>query len=159
MQYQTFAHVRESLVLHRFICHSFCFMPPPAVTLPRSSSKWAAGAPRTAVFAAYLVASNGPSLVPRLPFSYFRAVDLRRRSLKRSQLLVGLMSGTSVDGIDAVVAEIRGGARRFEAKVLTQLHCPFAPPFRRRILQASTHGTVADICELNFELGRLFGKA
>src|SRR5205085_2312804 len=27
------------------------------------------------------------------------------------------------------------------------------------ILQASTHGTVADICELNFELGRLFGKA
>ena len=71
------------------------------------------------------------------------------------------MSGTSADGIDAVVAEIadftsRAGVR---ARILAHQHRAFAPPLRKRILGACVAGKVAEICELNFLLGRHFGQA
>ena len=66
------------------------------------------------------------------------------------------MSGTSADGIDAVVAEISGSGRGLRARVVAHAHQPFAADLRRRILDACLHGTVAGICELNFELGRAF---
>ena len=69
------------------------------------------------------------------------------------------MSGTSADGIDAVVAEIAGGGRGLRARLLAHTHHAFAPEFRRRVLQACLHGTVAEICELNFVLGEHFARA
>jgi anhydro-N-acetylmuramic acid kinase len=69
------------------------------------------------------------------------------------------MSGTSADGIDAVVAEIAGSGRQLRARVLAHAHQPFAPVMRRRILHLCLHGTVAEICELNFALGEHFARA
>jgi len=66
--------------------------------------------------------------------------------------IVGLMSGTSADGIDAVMAEITGSGRRLRARVLAHVHRPFSPSMRQRILHLSLHGMVAEICELNFVL-------
>jgi anhydro-N-acetylmuramic acid kinase len=74
-------------------------------------------------------------------------------------LIVGLMSGTSADGIDAVVAAISGSERTLRAKLLSYTHHSFSPPFRRRVLQACRSGTVAEICELNFVLGEHFARA
>ena len=69
------------------------------------------------------------------------------------------MSGTSADGIDAVVAEIAGSGRQLRARVLAHTHQPFSPVMRRRILHLCLHGTVAEICELNFALGEHFARA
>jgi len=69
------------------------------------------------------------------------------------------MSGTSADGIDAVAAEISGSGRRLQARVLAHVHRPFSADLRRRILNACLHGTVAEICELNFVLGEHFARA
>jgi len=69
------------------------------------------------------------------------------------------MSGTSADGIDAVVAEIAGSGRRLRARVRAHLHQPFPMALRQRILRLCLHGTVAEICELNFVLGEQFARA
>ena len=69
------------------------------------------------------------------------------------------MSGTSADGIDAVVAAISGSGRTLRAKLIAHTHQHFSPAFRRQVLHACLHGTVAEICELNFTLGEHFARA
>jgi anhydro-N-acetylmuramic acid kinase len=69
------------------------------------------------------------------------------------------MSGTSADGIDAVVASISGSANTFHAELLAHVHRPFHQAFRQEILRVALHGTVSEICELNFLLGEHFSKA
>src|SRR6266542_3471824 len=83
----------------------------------------------------------------------------RGKSKRGSRFLVGLMSGTSADGIDAVVAEISGTGQRLRARVASHVHTPFAASLRRQILRVCLHGTVAQICELNFALGERFARA
>jgi anhydro-N-acetylmuramic acid kinase len=85
-------------------------------------------------------------------------VALEKRK-DRSKLIVGLMSGTSADGTDAVVAEIGRTERKLRARVLTHLHRPFRPALRQKILRVCLHGSVAEICELNFLLGECFAEA
>jgi anhydro-N-acetylmuramic acid kinase len=69
------------------------------------------------------------------------------------------MSGTSADGIDAVVAEIFGSGRTLRAHLVAHSHHNFGTAFRKRVLHACLHGAVAEICELNFELGEHFARA
>lgn len=82
-----------------------------------------------------------------------------RKPVVRKDFYVGLMSGTSADGIDAVVVEISGGGRGSRANLIAHVHQSFSPAFRRRVLAACLHGTVAEICELNFLLGEHFARA
>jgi len=74
---------------------------------------------------------------------------------RRRRYLIGLMSGTSADGIDAVVANISGSGSGLQARVVAHHHQNFTPKFRARVLHACLHGTVAEICELNFLLGNI----
>jgi anhydro-N-acetylmuramic acid kinase len=76
-----------------------------------------------------------------------------------SKLIVGLMSGTSADGIDAVVAKIGQANGKLRAGVLAHLHRPFKPALRQQILRVCLHGSVAEICELNFLLGERFAES
>jgi anhydro-N-acetylmuramic acid kinase len=69
------------------------------------------------------------------------------------------MSGTSADGIDAVLAEVAGSERQLRARELAHVHRPFSPATRQRILHLCLHGTVSEICELNFVLGEHFARA
>lgn len=75
------------------------------------------------------------------------------------RLVIGLMSGTSADGIDAVLAEISESGGNLKATVRRHTNTRFAPALRQRILHACLHGTVREICELNFELGDKFAAA
>jgi anhydro-N-acetylmuramic acid kinase len=78
---------------------------------------------------------------------------------RKGQLLVGLMSGTSADGIDAVVSELWVRGRGLEARLLAHVHTPFTPKLRRALVHAGLRGNVREICELNFELGERFALA
>src|SRR4051794_38059094 len=68
------------------------------------------------------------------------------------------MSGTSADGIDAVIAKI-SGTERLQARIVLHQHFLFSPALRTRILRAALHGHVAEVCELNFLLGERFADA
>ena len=69
------------------------------------------------------------------------------------------MSGTSADGIDAVVARIGGTGRGLRAKVIAHHHQNFTAKFREQLLDVCLRGTVAEVCELNFLLGEQFARS
>lgn len=73
--------------------------------------------------------------------------------------VVGLMSGTSGDGVDAALVSISGTGLNLTVTPLA--FCPTAYPatLRRRVLAVSTGGTVAEVCHLNAVLGEWFAKA
>ena len=80
---------------------------------------------------------------------------------KDKKLVIGLMSGTSVDGIDAAIVEITGRGLETEVDLLAFETFPFPSGVPQRILalcQPDT-GRVDDICEMNFYIGHLFAEA
>jgi len=77
---------------------------------------------------------------------------------KKSRIALGLMSGTSVDGIDAVLAEISGSGLRSGARILAFERYPFEPPMKRRILKLFS-ARAEEICEMNFIIGELLADA
>ncbi len=84
--------------------------------------------------------------------------QLRRK--RGAHFVIGLMSGTSADGIDAVVAEISGSGRGLlQARLIAHRQQSLPPALRKNILNICLHGTVAEICELNFLLGEQFARA
>ena len=74
-------------------------------------------------------------------------------------LVVGLMSGTSVDGIDAALIEIDGDERGIAWRLREFLTVPWEPARRRRIQLAMTDGDPALLCRLHAELGEWFAEA
>src|SRR3989338_8043083 len=78
---------------------------------------------------------------------------------------VGLMSGTSADGIDAALVEIKDVGRGFslalKVKLISFKKFPFPKDLRELIHKVSTpeYGRVDLVCRLNFLLGGLFAKA
>ncbi|MDV6375431.1 anhydro-N-acetylmuramic acid kinase [Deinococcus arenicola] len=93
--------------------------------------------------------------------------------MSRAPRLLGLMNGTSVDGIDAVLIELPGwpavgeGGRPPEitgptprAKVLEHRYTPFADDLRYALLAASRdEARTSDITQLNFWLGEALADA
>lgn len=73
--------------------------------------------------------------------------------------IVGLMSGTSADGIDAALVRITGGPDRPRVRPLGFVSIPYARGLQQRILSLSAKGQVAEICHMNALLGELFAKA
>lgn len=75
--------------------------------------------------------------------------------------VVGLMSGTSADGIDAVVVSLRGAPPRLEWQLLAHVAVPFSDALRERIFAAfrPETGPVDRLCRLNFDLGEAFADA
>jgi anhydro-N-acetylmuramic acid kinase len=75
--------------------------------------------------------------------------------------VIGLMSGTSADGIDAALVDISGAAPAISARLVGHHHTSFPARVRKRILRiANTPATTtAEISELNFVLGECFANA
>jgi anhydro-N-acetylmuramic acid kinase len=70
--------------------------------------------------------------------------------------VAGLISGTSVDGIDVAIVDIHG--RRIET--IAHGSVPYPAPLRARILAASNADThTSEISRLNFEIGERFAAA
>ena len=80
---------------------------------------------------------------------------------KEKKYVIGLMSGTSVDGIDAAIVEITGHSLETEVNLIAFETFPFPPDVPQRILALCQPDTsrVDDICEMNFYIGYLFAEA
>lgn len=72
---------------------------------------------------------------------------------------VGLMSGTSMDGIDAAVVEIGGPAGAPEWAVRAFLTVPYTTEQRGAIERVIEDGSASRVCRLNVELGESFAQA
>jgi len=87
--------------------------------------------------------------------------ELLRLQHKNPKKAIGLMSGTSADGIDACLVEISGSGVHTKIHILAFETYPYDEPTRAAILDACNPetGTVDRICHLNFHLGKLFANA
>jgi anhydro-N-acetylmuramic acid kinase len=76
-------------------------------------------------------------------------------------IVVGLISGTSADGIEAAVVQIEGAPPVLSWKLLKHLHVTHAEKLRNEILACvrPEHGTVDRLCALNFHIGEAFADA
>ena len=80
---------------------------------------------------------------------------------RAARLLVGLISGTSMDGIDAALVRISGPETQPRLRLVAFETYPYSPPVRRMILHiaAGDAATAGEISQLNFLLGELFAEA
>lgn len=80
---------------------------------------------------------------------------------KPSRLVVGLMSGTSADGIDAVLTRITGSGLTTKVEQLGFYFLPFDEATRNRILAVAggDFGGAHEICLLSTHLGQLYAQA
>lgn len=75
-------------------------------------------------------------------------------------LYIGLMSGTSLDGIDVAVTEFGGKAERPEpASLVAYESYRYEATFRDRMRTVLEEGSPARLCDLNFDLGERLATA
>jgi anhydro-N-acetylmuramic acid kinase len=80
---------------------------------------------------------------------------------KPERLVIGIMSGTSVDGVDAVLVRVRGSGEHVAWRLLRHETLLYSPKVRDLILRCAEPGSgdTASICRLDALLGELFSRA
>lgn len=76
-------------------------------------------------------------------------------------LVLGLMSGTSADGIDVALARISGAPPHLNPRLLGHTSFKFPPPLRKEILRAAEQQSISagELSQLNFRLGHIYADA
>jgi len=82
---------------------------------------------------------------------------IRQIQKKLTRFGIGLMSGTSCDGIDAALVRIKGTGPQLAIKPIAFNTFPYETEIRTRLL--SPRIDARELCALNFELGRHFAAA
>lgn len=83
---------------------------------------------------------------------------LAELAASRERVVVGLNSGTSMDGVDAICLQASGTGPGFEARPLAFLTLPYPAPLRARLGEAPEM-TLEEASLLHVELGRAFARA
>ena len=80
---------------------------------------------------------------------------------KRTKRVIGLMSGTSADGVDAALVEICGHGQSTQINLIAFDSFPFDAELRARIFKLFDPETsrVDEICQMNFLLGEKFAES
>jgi anhydro-N-acetylmuramic acid kinase len=75
--------------------------------------------------------------------------------------VIGLISGTSHDAIEAAAVDFDLVGERIDARIVASAGVPYAPDLRRRLLAALPPGetTAAEICALDTLIGHAFAEA
>lgn len=76
-------------------------------------------------------------------------------------LVLGLMAGTSADGIDVALARIGGEPPKLKAELLRHTTLPYPAALRSEVLRVAegNAATAGEISRLNFRVGRAFADA
>lgn len=83
---------------------------------------------------------------------------LQEYSREKEQLVIGLTSGTSADGVDAALVRIYGREPK-QVETINFTTLPYPADIRDAVLKVSHDGDVETLCQLNFRLGELFAEA
>lgn len=80
---------------------------------------------------------------------------------RKAATVIGLMSGTSLDGIDAAIVRIEGSGLEASVKLLHFESVPLAPPLREKLKELCTIGqsSVALVCGMNVYMAERFAEA
>lgn len=81
--------------------------------------------------------------------------------MKESKLVIGLMSGTSLDGVDAALVEISGSGHSTQIKLKHFVSVPFEALVQTELLRVASGAETSSqvISHLNFLLGSLYAEA
>ena len=87
-----------------------------------------------------------------------KVIDLINRDKK---LIIGVLSGTSVDAVDIALTEVIGSGADTKVSVVKFDSIPIPQDIKQYVLRASNKesGTVADVCKLNALIGNLFADS
>jgi len=79
----------------------------------------------------------------------------------RSMLVLGMMSGTSVDGIDASLVRIAGAPPNLQIKLLNHAAIAFPAAIRKEILRVAEQNPISsgELSQLHFRLGHIYADA
>ena len=80
---------------------------------------------------------------------------------QNSLLVLGLMSGTSADGMDTALVKISGAPPHLKIQLLGHTHQPFPSAIRKEILRVAeqTPVTPAEFSQLHARLGHVYANA
>ncbi len=75
--------------------------------------------------------------------------------------VIGLMSGTSADGIDAALVDVRGGKKHLQIKLLAFALYPYPSSLQKTLIDLASGlpFSIEQFCRLNFSLGGRFADA
>ncbi|MFN4033363.1 MAG: anhydro-N-acetylmuramic acid kinase [Fimbriimonadales bacterium] len=79
-------------------------------------------------------------------------------SFERERYAVGLMAGTSLDGIDAALVKLTGAGDRIQAQTLAARHSPYTSEERTGLQRLIRGATLADLCAWDAYLGERFAQ-
>jgi anhydro-N-acetylmuramic acid kinase len=81
--------------------------------------------------------------------------------MNKAMRVLGMMSGTSADGIDVALVRISGAPPDVSAQLEAHHHVPFRPSVRETVLRIANGAptTTAEISELDFTLGEELARA
>lgn len=83
-------------------------------------------------------------------------MKLAALSRKKELRIVGIMNGTSIDGVDYVYCKVEN-SRKPKITYLDQEFFPFPEDLRNQLVKAANHTlNVADLSDLHHDLGRLY---
>jgi anhydro-N-acetylmuramic acid kinase len=80
---------------------------------------------------------------------------------QKPMLVLGMMSGTSADGIDVALARISGAPPNLNAELLGHSSVKYPEALRKEILRVAEQQPISagELSQLNFRLGKLFADA
>lgn len=75
---------------------------------------------------------------------------------KDERTILGLMSGTSADGLDVALVKLKGGGTDIDLKLITARTYEYDDEFKRKIIELydPESSRVNDICEMNFLIAK-----
>ena len=71
---------------------------------------------------------------------------------------LGLMSGTSMDGVDCAIVDVRPGRSTLRIALLAHRTYPYPPAIREQLLSLLRTGTVETVCRLHAAVGEVFAR-
>src|ERR1700732_5132215 len=85
----------------------------------------------------------------------------RHSPLATSSLVLGMMSGTSADGIDTALVKISGAPPSLKISLLNHTHQSFPTQIRKEILRVAEQNplTPAELSQLHASLGHIYAAA